>query len=319
MTEPAVEFLDVATLLETSQPRRSGVRVWQIAGTFLFIVLLSTYIGSRGPAAERALNAVSGLVMIGLVGVMGWISWSTFRKAREEQMRIEAIEELIRLRRWPEAGMMLQQMLSQPTRTQQARAGALIFLSNVLARYNRFDDAIAVQDYLLENYALDGGTAHGLRLARAIAMLREDHLHDADRAINELRRQVSRAGRAMNENADEDDEESEPGPREIPQSLSAGLALVEIYRDVKTGHPQEAIELFNATLPSLREQLGHRVADAHMLIAKAHDLLGQEREAQLHYENATLLAPAGEITRRYPETAGLAQKYQPAEAPRGAA
>ena len=30
-------------------------------------------------------------------------------------------------------------------------------------------------------------------------MLREDHLFDADRAINEMRQQVSRAGRAMNQ------------------------------------------------------------------------------------------------------------------------
>ena len=68
--------------------------------------------------------------------------------------------------------------------------------------------------------------AHGLRLARAMAMLREDHLFDADRAISELRRQVSRAGRAMNESQaseDEQDENPEPIAQETPQSLSAGL------------------------------------------------------------------------------------------------
>jgi tetratricopeptide (TPR) repeat protein len=88
---------------------------------------------------------------------------------------------------------------------------------------------------------------------------------------------------------------------------------------VKTGHPAEAIELFEATLPSLREQLGHRVADAHMLVAKAYDLLNRETEAAKAYENATLLAPPAEIYRRYPETASLAGKYQPAIAPQGAA
>ena len=95
--------------------------------------------------------------------------------------------------------------------------------------------------------------------------------------------------------------------------------LVEIYRDVKTGHPAEAIKTFELTLSSLRDQLGHRVADAYILIAKAHDLLQQENEARANYQKATLLAPAAELHRRYPETAMLAEKYQPAAAPKEAA
>ena len=31
----------------------------------------------------------------------------------------------------------------------------------------------------------------------------------------------------------------------------------EIYRDVKTGHPQEAVEMFEKSLPILRSHLGH--------------------------------------------------------------
>ena len=84
---------------------------------------------------------------------------------------------------------------------------------------------------MLENVQLDPNTAHALRLGRAMATVREEHLFDADRAISELRREV--------------------GDRD-----SAGLALIEIYRDVKTGHPAEAIDVFNSRLPALREQLG---------------------------------------------------------------
>jgi tetratricopeptide (TPR) repeat protein len=324
MTESAnPQFLDVPTLLERSQPRGPGMRMWQAMGVFALVVMFSTYLGSRSSEAAKIVNIVSELLMIGLLGALALISWSVFRKARAEQLQLEGIEELIRLRRWPEAGAMLEQMLGQPTRTPGARVQALIFLAGVLARYNRFDDAIAVQNYLLEHIQLDGGTAHGLRLARAMAMLREDHLFDADRAINELRRQVTRAGRAMDQaNAAEEnegDEAKEPTEPQDPQSLSAGLALIEIYRDVKTGHPSEAIEIFDSTLPSLRDQLGHRVADAYVLIAKAHDLLGRDAEAAKMYDNATLLAPAAELHRRYPETAMLSQKYQPAAAPKGAA
>jgi hypothetical protein len=81
---------------------------------------------------------------------------------------------------------------------------------------------------------------------------------------------------------------------------SGGLALVEIYRDVKTGHPAEAIDVFQTKLPSLREQLGHRVADAYALAARAYQLLCREVEAADAWGRATLLAPALELVRRYP-------------------
>ena len=316
------QFLDVPRLVELSMPRRSPVRAWQLAGIFMLVVIASTYFSTQGGQAAMITEIVSGLAMFGLVVAMGVISWNIVRKTREEQNTVEAIDELIRLRRWPEAGMMIEQLLSRPTRTPQARAHGLIFLTSVLARYNRFEDAIAVQNYLLENLQFDPGTVHGLRLSRAMAMLREDHLFDADKAINELRRQVSRAERSASQTDNDEpqtESESQPADSSAPQALSAGLALVEIYRDVKTGHPQEAIDLFESTAPAIREQLGHRVADAHVLVAKAYDLLSRPNEAQTSYERATLLAPPAELHRRYPETAALAQKYQPAIAPKEAA
>jgi hypothetical protein len=313
MNESSHEYLDVPALLDRSQPRSGRARLWQAAGVFVLVVLISAYFSSRGGQAAHVLNMLSGLIMLALVAAMAMISWLTHRRAHGEQFYLEGIEELIRLRRWAEAGAMLQELLSGPARTPQSRVQALIFLTGVLARYNRFDDAITVQNYLLENVRLDEGTAHGLKLARAMAMLREDHLVDADRAIGELRRQVSLAGRAMDQAAM--DAGREPQERS-PQSLSAGLALVEMYRDVKTGHAAEAAALFEATLPTIREQLGHRVADAHVLAARAYDQLGRQAEAQTSYQNATLLAPAAELHRRYPETAALADKYRVAETPR---
>ena len=127
-------------------------------------------------------------------------------------------------------------------------------------------------------------------------MLREDHLFDADRALAELRRTVASAG-----------------------VESAGLALVEIYRDVKTGHPDEAVQIFEQRLPVMRDQLGHRVADAYALAARAYDLLGREAEARDAYEKATLLAPPPELSRRYPEVQKLEGRYDPAIAPPEAA
>ena len=196
--------------------------------------------------------------------------------------------------------MLLQEILSRPARSSGLRSQALIYLGAVLARYHRFGDAIAVYDHLLDHDLVDPGSAYGLRLGRAMAMLREDHLFDADRAISELRRLSADRGAGTGMD-------------------SAGLALVRIYRDVKTGHPDEAAAIFEEMLPVLRDQLGHRVADAYALAARAYDLLGREAEAQDAYTRATLLAPLIELHRRYPEVEKLAAKYQPAPAPPEAA
>ena len=87
------------------------------------------------------------LMMLLLVG-MGVLMSMTVRRQRAERAQLESIEELVQLRRWPEAVAMLEGLLSQPTRTPWARVQGLIYLATVLARFNRFDDAIAVQKHL---------------------------------------------------------------------------------------------------------------------------------------------------------------------------
>lgn len=285
-------FLDVATLLESSHPRPRVQRIWWVAGVLLLIILSGSLVGSSGQGHQ----AVQGLAAVAILLLMLVLSGSmvyAVRRLRAEQQSVEQIGELIQLRRWPEAALALQNYLSQPARTMQLRVQALVFLASVLLRLHRFDDAIAVQQRLLEEDVVDDAGAAALRIGRAMAMLREDHLFDADRAINELRRG--------------------------PASASAALALVEIYRDVKTGHPAEAIELFEQKLPELRDQLGHRVGDAYALAARAYDLLGREVQARDAFAKATLLAPMGELFRRYPEVEKLSGRYQPSAAPPEAA
>lgn len=283
-------FLDVPALLELSQPQPRVNWFWYAAAFFGMVVVGSTMATRRSPQLHQAVELLSLLVLIGLMAAMTMATMFTVRQHRAHQQAVEGIEELIQLRRWDQAGMALQHYLSAPARSSRTRSQALVYLTSLLARHHRFEDAIAVQNYLLENELVDDTTAYGLRLGRAMAMLHEDHLVDADRAISDLRR-----GGASQQ--------------------SGGLALVEIYRDVKTGHPEEALELFTQRLPLLQQQLGHRVADAHALVARAYDLLGRDAEAQAAYERATLLSPVAELHRRYPEVARLAAKYQPALAP----
>jgi tetratricopeptide (TPR) repeat protein len=291
-----LDFLDVPALLDASLPKARVGLFWYALGGFILVVLAATLVSQSSDTGRRLVDALSAVLMVLLVGGLAAFTAVTVRKHRADQQALEAAGELVQLRRWPEAAGLLRDMLSRPNRTNGLRSQALIYLGSVLARYHRFDDAIAVFNHLLEHDLVDGGAAHGVRLGRAMAMLREDHLFDADRALAELRRTVAQAG-----------------------VESAGLALVEIYRDVKTGHPDEAVAVFEQRLDVLRDQLGHRVADAYALAARAYDLLGRTTEAQDAYARATLLAPPVELHRRYPEVEKLQGRYQPSAAPPEAA
>jgi tetratricopeptide (TPR) repeat protein len=287
---PTPQFLDVPHLLDASQPRVRAGWFWYAAGVFLLVVMVSTYLSAGSPVLAGVMQWFSGFAMLGVVVVMGMLTMTMAKRQQAEAQQLVAVEELMQLRRWKEAAVILNGMLSSPMRAPHHRVQALIYLAGVLARYHRFGDTIIVHEHLLEHVPLDPGTEQGLKLGRVMSMLREDHLVDAHRAMSELRR----------------------GDNERP---SAGLALLDIYRDVKTGHPDEAVEVFEQRLSVLRDQLGHRAADAYYLAAKGYDLLGREAESQRAYERATLLSPLSELQRRYPEAASLSEKYSPALAP----
>jgi hypothetical protein len=280
----------VHALLRDSVPRRRIGGLRYASAVFVGLVILSLMADQSIAGVQSSVRAISFVAMVGLMVGLGMMTWITAKDVQREQAEADAVEEMIQLRRWPEAAVFLQSLLSRPARRVEARVRGLVYLAAVLARFHRFADAITVYDHLLEQGLVDEQTAHGLRIGRAMAMLRDDRLFDADRAIGELRRSA---------HADE----------------SGGLALVEIYRDVKTGHPREAIDMFDARWRVMRDQLGHRVADAYALVARAHDLLGDDEAARGAYEKATLLTPEGELHRRYPEIAGLKGKYWPVPAP----
>lgn len=282
-------FPPVAELLENSMPHGSSpMRFWLAAAVLVVALNLVT---RSLPADQRAdANAAASLLLFLFMIAVALVNWMRFRAARREIGNLVAAEELVQLRHWPQAAGLLVGMLLRPMRSHQTRAQALVFYSSTLMRFHRFTDVIEITEYLLDRLQLDPGAQQALKLSRAMAMLREDHLFDADRAISDLRR----------------------GPL---AKTSAGLALVEIYRDVKTGHPDDAIHTFESRLDMLRSQLGHRVADAFALIAKAYDLLNRPAEAAAAWAKATLLAPAVELQRRYPEIASLSGKYPMTAAP----
>jgi tetratricopeptide (TPR) repeat protein len=307
---PTPTWLDPHDLIERSRGRTSvfsGWPLWVAVG--LIVLFLSS--PQEGPVAG-VLHYLAPLMLIGL-----WIATTTLRvrlsnRIERETQAVVTLEELIQLRRWPEATELAQRLLGRPMLVPDRRLSALMNLATLLSRYHRFADARVVHEYLLtpEPYQPqpDGPTAHAIRVARAMSMLRDDHLVDADRAMSELRREV-RAAR--------DQVRREQGTEAADSIQSAGLTLLDLYRDMKTGHSVEAIHTFELSIASLRDQLGVRVADAWVLCAAARHALGQADAAQEAYANATTLVPAVELHRRYPETAILADIYQAARWPGG--
>jgi tetratricopeptide (TPR) repeat protein len=330
---PATEpFLDPQTLIERSQV------VAAPGGTpyFLMFVLLGPLLLFL-PSSESPTNVVlKFVILIALLGlsIVWWLTTKSKMEAhRRESIAVDALDELVQLRRWTDAATHAQRILSDGMLSAQRRMQALLSLATILLRYHRFDDARVVHDYLLnpEDGAptADGPTGHSIRVARAMALLRDDRLVDADRAINELRRDVrnardearrgeaqAREQRELHEPRDAIEARESLDARETAPIESAGLALVELYRDIKTGHPDEAVALFEDKRKALRDQLGHRVGDAWALVAKAYDLQGHADQARDAYLRATALCPPVELHRRYPETADLESKYPATAIPR---
>ena len=285
-------FLDVPTLLAASRPRpRVNWGGYVLLG-MVGLVFSSVVTIGRGHGANTA--SVSAMVTVLVLGLIlaSFVSFTVaVGKHRRQVQAIESIEEMVQLRRWEPAGMLLNGVLTDPVRSPRVWVRGLVQLSAVLGRHHRFADAVEVDDFLLDHDGLlDESGAYAVRCMRAMALLRDDRLLDADRAISDLRRR---------------------GPK-----ASGPLALIEIYRDVKTGHPAEAIDLFGQRRDVLQQHLGHRSADAHALVARAYDLLDRPAEAAAAYRRATALAPAAELHRRYPELAPLADKYPATPAPR---
>src|SRR5947207_4257647 len=137
MDEAQPTFLNVPELLERSQPSAHRGWFWYAVGVFLLIVMISAYVGVEHPAAENAIHVLSLLAMFALATAMVAITFLTVRNQRLQQEQLDAVSELIQLRRWPEAATIAQNLLSRPTRSPALRAQALIYLTSVLARYHR--------------------------------------------------------------------------------------------------------------------------------------------------------------------------------------
>lgn len=275
--------------------------MWLVLGALLVMVL------PLEPGVRVGLEMVLWTSFIAVIVYL----WTFVRALRAESQRLDQIEDWLAMKRYMEVGIELEQLMSKPMRFDQHRLRAMVLLATTLARCGRFDDALKVYNQLVEVERVAGPSGAMVKLGRAMAMLQTDHLYDADRAINDLRRLIDRGG------AGEELQQFEPDAPVIaadPLSISA-LRLVELYRDIKTGHADEAIALFESNLPLMTSGLGHRVGEAYALVAVAYDRVGNTDTARARFLDGTALQGVGDLLNRYPEVRPLIAKYAPTPVP----
>jgi hypothetical protein len=310
-------LFDVPHLLEVSRPTPTP---WLV---FVPPVGLACLVGAFA-AAAFATSSPWGLVL-GLVLLLGSIGCTVLvarlaSAARRERQAVREVEELVSLRRWPEAGAAASGVLSQPMRLPPHRRGVLVALVRTLGRYGRYDEAADLAGSLLEESAVDPATRFSLGCGRAMLLLRAGRLGDANDAIGELRSQVRqvqsaarRAERVAADRAEQDDDEAPSENEHDAKPVTfdpAPLILVEMYRDVQTRHDAEVIEIFREHRDTLRPQIGSRLGDALALAAVAAHRLGQTDDAGRWWGDATALQPAVELQRRIPEVAEITGIYE---------
>ena len=295
---------DVEALFESSQPRPRMIGL-AFPVMILFILVVPFVLRQT---REHPVVGLLLLIPLGGFAVMSFMLKNFQRSMQDEVRNVEQLEELIQLRQWPAALSRSMSLLSAPMKSDGARLSTLIAFSSVLTRYHWFESARRVHDEILEaRSAVDPSIVHTITVARAMTLLREDRLVDADSAIGELRRDVNRARDAARRAQTSAGKEIDTVA--IRAIDSAGLALLELYRDIKTGHFDEAIELFESRMKLMRDQLSTRVADAWTLVARAYDAKARPTEAATAFRRATSLAPFAELSRRYPELVGLDRKF----------
>ncbi len=276
------EKTKVEQLLESSKSQRQQSLLIPM---FLLGVLVASLFSLRG--GNPLLEAVIPVVFAGSIVVAVLHAARIARRQQKEKDALRQIDESIRLGDWGQATAVVERFLGRPVMLPQVRVQGLIYLGAVLVRQGQYQQALDLYNHLLETVAFPPQIAISLRCVRIYAMLREEHLSDAYQAIAQLKRDT-------------------PGG-------SAMLSLLELYRLVKTGHPDDALQLFGQKQAQMAEQLGHRSCDGWALAAAAAVALGREQDADGYARNAGLLGDVRDIAQRFPECKGILDRIWPAE------
>jgi hypothetical protein len=237
--------------------------------------------GTGDPASGSIVR--TAVVFIPLIVLLALSFWggTMARRFRDENTFVTRVEDSARLDHYDSAVPGLVPLLGAAMLSPLHRLRALFVYVMALLRCGRYEEATRAIDQLLEE-GVTSGMVPPLKAARAYSLLREDRLHDADRALTELKR-LGRDG-----------------------NFSALAAVAEAYRDVRTGNSDAILEHHAQRCDNVRRQVGRRLADLEAMAAWAHLRKSDLPAAQFHWSRATLLDSPRELVDRYPELNAVA-------------
>jgi len=254
------------------------------------------------------------LLCLGGLSLFSVLLRASMTRASLESERLRVIDELIRLRRWTEAAAGLRNTMSQPLLSDQHWLTALGHWATLRLRYHEFEPASEILRRMLGEMPARfphpifvGPVGVALRIKLASTHLYTDQLVDFDNELSKIRRQIREI---------ENPQEPTATSTSTANELRCELVALELYRDVVTHHPEEAIALYEQSREKLRDTLCHRFAGPMALAAHAYRVQGDRARAGKMFADACLLMPEVELRRLYPALSGelRANESQPGAA-----
>ncbi len=231
-------------------------------------------------APPSAVTAMLPWALLG--GLVVWLHGQK-RKMFEAQRGVRGVLELTALRRPRDAESVAWHLLPDLQRWPDMHVQGVLLLGANLMALRAWEPAIEAQDYLLDHIPEDHPTAHLLRAQRAMALLHEDRLVDADTEIRALRR----------------------APLDDP-TAAALAALAELYQQMKTNHHADALAQAEHEDPRRTlAPLGGEAAHGYALIALAAHRSDRPTEAGNWWRAATLLIDPDRLIADMPDLAAL--------------
>lgn len=280
LSQPAGHLLAAPEhVLAASRPR-PRVPVYHVAVIAFVATLAGMFFGDGITDGASLVRKIVPLIVP--LGVLAFaLCWGAHLAAemRAEDRAVGNAEDALHAERLELAAHIIANLTASAMYSNANRFRALWVYIGALLDLRRFDDVVSASGQMLAE-GVPSDMAGPLWAAMAYSLLREDRLVDATGALHELRK-LSRSDSAG------------PAP--------AMLALVEMYRDVTSGHPDEVLESHAKHRDAIAAALGYRVSDADALAALAAHLRQRHDFAATLWQRATLLQPAAELLTRYPE------------------
>lgn len=223
-----------------------------------------------------------------LIGLIIWV-WIRARRQEEAIARLESATEAIQFHDWERGESLIVSLLQRPLDPPGARLRALLGLATVAEGQRQYAVCQHVLERVRRECVADRGLDAYVRIALADTMLQNDQLHDAVQLIERLNRE------------------------DLPASLKARVEMLNLFRAVRMGQAQDAVDRADERRELFRRHLGTKAGYGYGLLAAAFDRAGESGRAAAMWCDATTLLDAAEIVDRFAEVRFVAAKYSSAK------